>query len=208
MISTFEPNHNRNIAALWALRMVQNSFVVLDTETTGLNRDRADQVIEIAILSDQGEVLINQRVSPTVPIPKEASRIHGIFAHHVMGKPTWAQIRPKLLPHIHQKRVIIYNEQYDVGIIGNSDRAMDGDQPERFFAHSAVHCAMSHYAAFYGDWNNYHNSYRWQSLTNACKQCGIDTSDIQPHAALGDCMMTLRLVLYMASWAVAQGISE
>nr|MBF4253647.1 3'-5' exonuclease [Vibrio anguillarum] len=37
-------------------------------------------------------------------------------------------------------------------------------------------------------------SYRWQSLTNACKQQGVDVSDLSAHRALADCEMTRRLI--------------
>jgi DNA polymerase-3 subunit epsilon len=59
---------------------------------------------------------------------------------------------------------------------------------------------MQQYAIFYGDWNDWHQSYRWQRLTSACAQQGIDQSKISApaHSALGDCLRTLELLKVMA----------
>ena len=62
---------------------------------------------------------------------------------------------------------------------------------------------MAPYAKFYGEWNDYHGSYRWQRLTAACAQQGIDTSDTTAHRALSDCVMTLRLIEKMKSAEVS-----
>jgi hypothetical protein len=46
----------------------------LDTETTGLSGER-DRIVEIAIIGDDGSVLVDTLVNPRVPIPPEATAI-------------------------------------------------------------------------------------------------------------------------------------
>lgn len=52
-------------------------------------------------------------------------------------------------------------------------------------------------AEFHGDWNDYHQSYRWQKLTDAVRQMRV-TVDAKAHDALGDCLMTLAVIKKMA----------
>lgn len=47
-------------------------FVVLDTETTGL--ERKDQIIEIAVLDQHKNTLLNTRLKPTCNINPEAGK--------------------------------------------------------------------------------------------------------------------------------------
>ncbi len=63
-----------------------------------------------------------------------------------------------------------------------------------FFKFCVPHCAMLWYAEFFGAWNDQHENYKWQSLTNACAQQHVDVSDLTAHRALADCEMTRRLI--------------
>ncbi|ENV6063182.1 hypothetical protein ACFKAU_004617, partial [Vibrio parahaemolyticus] len=47
---------------------------------------------------------------------------------------------------------------------------------------------------FFGVWNEHHEDYKWQSLSNACAQQNVDVSDLTAHRALADCEMTRRLI--------------
>lgn len=49
---------------------------------------------------------------------------------------------------------------------------------------------------FYGDWNDYHQSYRWQKLAFAASHMGVEVDN--EHDALGDTLMTLGVVKAMA----------
>ena len=62
---------------------------------------------------------------------------------------------------------------------------------------------MNLYAEYYGSWNDYHGSYRWQRLSTALEQCGLELPK-DMHRALPDAEMTRRLLLHMA----AQPINE
>lgn len=69
-----------------------------DTETTGVNVG-SDRIVSISVLklnpdgsTDGKSTLIN----PTIPIPKEASAVHGITDEMVKDKPTFKQISKAL----------------------------------------------------------------------------------------------------------------
>src|SRR5688500_20273897 len=71
----------------------------LDLETTGLN-PRVDRIVELAIVrvTPDGEVLERaRRFNPGVPIPAEASAVHGITDADVAGEPSYSQTARSLL---------------------------------------------------------------------------------------------------------------
>ncbi len=82
-------------AITWAATVVADPRAVfLDTETTGLGPDA--EVIDVAVIDVLGRVLLDTLVHPRGHIPPDASRIHGIYAHHVAGAPSWGEVQPRL----------------------------------------------------------------------------------------------------------------
>ena len=165
---------------------------ILDTETTGLD-DKAE-IVEISIIDQLGNVVFDSLVKPQQPIPAEATAIHGITNDMVATAPSWADIHDELCRLISSKPLVIYNADYDMRLMAQT-AALYGLKPVT--ADAGVHCAMLAYAEFYGDWNDYKGSYRWQRLTNAAKQQGVVIDGVA-HRALADVKMTLGVVKAMA----------
>lgn len=163
----------------------QDNFLVLDTETTGLYDG---EICQIALLKSDGQVLLDTLVKPTRPIPPDATRIHGITDADVIDAPGWSLIAPALLEMIRGQDVIIYNAVYDRKMMHQAAEKCGMDKID-WKTHAGFHCAMEAFAELYGDWNDYHKSYRWQKLTAAAAYYGINS--LNAHSALGDCLMTL-----------------
>lgn len=159
-------------------------YVILDTETTGLD-DKAE-ICQIAIIDSSGNVLLDTLVKPTCPIPEDASAVHGITDDMVKDAPGWADVASRVAEIINVRTVVIYNAGYDYRMLHQSSKAagLDHWQDE-----SIWQCAMLAYAEHYGDWNNYRGNYRWQRLTDAAFQTKAEIKNA--HNALGDCLMTL-----------------
>ncbi|AFP85712.1 DNA polymerase III, epsilon subunit [secondary endosymbiont of Heteropsylla cubana] len=99
--------------------------VVMDTETTGMNKSgphyKDHRIIEIGAVE-----VINRRLSgqyfhvylqPDRLIEQEAFTIHGISDKFLADKPTFSDIADKFLDFIHGAELIIHNAPFDVGFI-------------------------------------------------------------------------------------------
>ena len=69
-----------------------------DLETTGTNIS-TDRIVEIAITKvypDGKEEVRCRKINPTIPIPREASVVHGIYDEDVKDEPTFGQVSKNL----------------------------------------------------------------------------------------------------------------
>jgi len=169
----------------------QGNYVVLDTETTGLERG---EIVQIAVIDASGAVLLDTLVKPVNPIPPDASRIHGLYAYHVADAPTWESISAQLVPLLSGRDVVIYNAVYDRKMMHQSAEAA-GLPKVDWKTLATFWCAMEAFAETYGDWNEYRGNYRWQKLVTAARYYRLPVVDA--HSALGDCQMTLQVIKAM-----------
>jgi DNA polymerase-3 subunit epsilon len=185
-------------AAQWARNTLAAAPLFLDTETTGLMAN--GEVVQISVIDTNGHPLIDTLVKPTHPIPPPAMRVHGITNEMVESAPRWVTVLEQLKPLLAERLVVIYNANYDLQIMVNSS-VFAGVRPVLWgVQRTTFTCAMENYARFYGDWNDYYQSYRWQKLTDACRQQRLAEPDAPAHSALGDCLRTLAVVKAMAAW--------
>ena len=92
-------------------------FVVFDTETTGLEADA--RVIELAAawVDVATETVVEMRrtlVNPLMPIPSEATRLHGITDEMVREKPTIAEILPRFLAFLRHGPAVAHYAIFDI----------------------------------------------------------------------------------------------
>lgn len=167
------------------------NFLVLDTETTGLDDG---EVVQIAIINNAKDVLLNTFVKPAQPIPVDATRIHGITDEMCKDAPTWIDLAPEIKKILEGQLLVVYNAVYDRKMMHKTQERHDLPKIE-WKEIADWHCAMEAYAEFYGEWNNYHGNYRWQRLSVAAQNCGIRVA--AAHSALGDCLMTLGVVKHL-----------
>lgn len=168
--------------------------VYLDTETTGLGSGA--EICSIAVIDDAGHVLLDTLVKPALPIPPDATEIHGITDADVAAAPGWETVWPQVCELVRNRLVIIYNADYDLRLINQS--GLMHAVHSNLLDWSNTECAMRLYADFHAEWDAYHGNNRWINLVNACRQMRVGTAGILPHSAAGDCELTRRLVHALA----------
>lgn len=206
---------DRDAAAQWARRVLDDpTSAVLDTETTGLH-DSA-RIVEIAVLGVGGEVLLDSLVNPGVPIPAEATGIHGITDDMVKTAPSFGDLLVPLTEVLHGRKIVVYNRAFDKRRLAielhrhYGARLVNLEKPQhgRRRVHPAAlawlaaqtwqDCAMDAYAEWCGDWVWDYDSrddeplyrqgdYRWQPLPGA------------GHRAADDCRAVIDVLTKMAT---------
>lgn len=178
-------------AAVWAQwALLQPNLRIVDTETTDLYDA---EVIEVAVIDGQGETLLHRRVRPVHRIAYDATEVHGLTADLLRDAPDFRVIYPDLRRVLDGGYVVIYNADFDTPIL---NRSADLWSLPAF--PMQPYCAMLAYAAYYGDWSDYHGNYKWQKLTAAAARFGISTREA--HGALADARMTLGVLQGMAGY--------
>lgn len=158
--------NDRELAAKWAAEVLADPrTAVLDTETTGLR----GYVVELSILAPDGQFLIDTLVNPRFVIEAGARAIHGIDRETVADAPTWADIYSEVEPILHERRIIVYNADFDSGVIARELHRLGLDVSVT----NGWECAMKMYAQWVGEWDDYHDHYRWHRL-NGGHRAGED----------------------------------
>jgi DNA polymerase-3 subunit epsilon len=169
----------------------ETNALILDTETTGL--DKSAEILQIGIVSLEGETLFNSLVKPARARRwDEAQRVHGITVSDVKDAPTIGQLAAELNELMHGRPVAIYNVKFDTRMLSQSIKAAKASSSYHWLYDQEWQCVMEAYAEYWGAWNSRYGSYRWQSLTDACRQQGVKVADA--HDALGDARLTAALI--------------
>jgi DNA polymerase-3 subunit epsilon len=167
-------------AHAWARAFLQAAdWVVLDTETTSLEEP---EIVEIALLSPSGEILLDTLVRPIGPIDGAARAVHDITDEDLASAPTWPAVYPRIVEALAGQRVLAYNAPFDAeAIVRTCGLHGLAAIATRWFD------LMEPYAAWCGEWSDTHGDYRYQRLPGA------------GHRALDDCHAALRLLQTMAA---------
>lgn len=97
-----------------------HTYVVLDTETTGLDR-KNDRIVEISLARYEDGVQTDHYatlVNPQIPIPPAASRVNHITDADVATAPAFTQIWPDVCRRMQDVLIIGHNVTFDLDMIG------------------------------------------------------------------------------------------
>jgi len=107
--------------------------VVLDTETTGMNKEGTiylgHRIIEIGCVE-----VINRRltgrhfhvyINPGQLVDPEAMAVHGITDEFLIDKPTFAQVADEFIEFIRGADLVIHNAPFDVGFMDQEFRFLN-----------------------------------------------------------------------------------
>ena len=100
------------------------------------------------------------------------------------------------------RKVIIYNSDFDVGMMHSSSTRhnLSSDKHAQIDALD-VDCAMALVAKFVGEWSSFHENFRWQSLQSAAAMFGHQ-GGARAHRALADCRAAAFVLKKLAAQAI------
>jgi len=107
--------------------------VVLDTETTGMNKDGliyvGHRIIEIGCVEVINRQLTGRHfhvyIQPDMPIDPEAMAVHGITDEFLYDKPRFADIADDFIDFIKGADLVIHNAPFDVGFMDQEFRFLN-----------------------------------------------------------------------------------
>lgn len=161
------------------------STVVIDTETTGLDPER-DELLQISIISHQGEKIFDSYFNPNADSWPAAEAVNHISPEMVQDAPSITEKIAEINEILYQADMIIgYNTYFDIRFLENSGVI--------FSEKVNVVDVMQEFAIIYGEWSDYFMSYKWQKLTTAANYYKYDWSTLPEgaHNSLADCYATL-----------------
>jgi DNA polymerase III epsilon subunit family exonuclease len=106
----------------------EHTFVVLDTETTGLDH-KTEKLLEIAAVKiENGEVVetFSALIKPSVPIRYSSFLIHNISEEMVADAPSIDEVLPQFLEFIGDLPYVAHNAIFDYSFINEASKALLG----------------------------------------------------------------------------------
>jgi len=95
--------------------------IVLDTETTGLDPDKGDHIVEIGAVELFNHlptgVTFQRYLNPDRTMPEDAFKVHGLSDAFLADKPRFAQVAADFLAFIGNAPLVIHNAAFDMRFV-------------------------------------------------------------------------------------------
>ncbi len=95
--------------------------IFFDTETTGLEADKGDRVIEVGCVEMVNRQLTGNHlhlyINPERASHEDALRVHGLTEAFLSDKPKFAEIVDQLLAFLAGAELVIHNAPFDIGFV-------------------------------------------------------------------------------------------
>jgi len=179
-------------------RLSELSFVVFDTETTGLAPSGGDKIVQIAgIRIVNGRILrgevFDTLVNPGCTIPAASTKVHGISDDMVISAPDIVNAGKSFHKYCDGGVLVAHNAPFDMAFL-KRDEAMIGHS----FDHPVL-CTVLLSAALYEHTGEH-------TLDALAERFGVTIPPELRHTALGDAMATAEVFLQMIGVMEAAGI--
>ena len=144
--------------------------IVIDTETTGLDTFE-DELLQVSIIDTDGNVVFDSYFKPIRHNEwYEAQNVNHISPEMVADAPTIYEKAAEINAIISQADLVIgYNVGFDLMMLANNGVISIKDIKS--------YDVMERFAEIYGEWSEWYQNYKWQSLARAAEYCGYDLAD-------------------------------
>lgn len=173
-------------------------FTIFDTETTGLEPQSGDRIVEIAAVRLKGEEKIAEfatLVNPHRQISEAAFNVNRITPLMLERAPDIETVMPKFLDFIQDSCLCSYNASFDLEFLNNELKLMGRKNLEKV----AVVDLLTMARRLIPGLERY-------SLSFVSEKLGIKF--IQEHRALSDVQLTLKLFTKLKDMLKAKGIVD
>jgi len=194
---SFDLFHQPGQQALGHLLLRQLTFVVFDTETTGLDPAGGDEIIQLGAVRIvngrlRDEEIVDQLVNPQRPVPPESVKIHGIQPEQLAMQPPIGEVLPRFHAFARDAVLVAHNAAFDMKMLQMKE-AVTGlcfDQPvlDTLLLSSIVHPHQEGH-----------------SLDTIAARLNVRI--VGRHTALGDALATAEVLLKLIPLLEAQGIT-
>lgn len=182
-----------------------DEFVVIDTETTGLNKSR-DKIVELAAVrfkNGKATEIFETLVNPGKAIPADVSAINHITDDMVADYPTIEQIMPAFDRFVGASAVVGHNLDFDLGFILAAGSRIDHIKRKYYCTYEQAKRMLkkprrkwdaelqTYMEDFDSDWDVENHK-----LGTLCTYYGIVVPD--QHRAAADAYVTGQLLLHLA----------
>jgi len=170
-------------------------LVVFDTETTGLNPNSGDRLIEIGCLE-----IVDRRpgrtfhayVNPERDVPEDSVAIHGLTEDFLEDMPLFRDVCDELADFLRDADAVAHNAPFDVSFLDNEFRYAGRQETVETLTRSVVDTLAIARRRWPGKKN---------SLDALCERLGISTAqrEREGHGALLDAELLARVYLEMTA---------
>lgn len=177
-------------------RLIDLSYTVFDTETTGLDPSAGDEILQIgAVRIVNGKLLrqegFEQLVDPGRDIPAASIPIHGIQPEMVRGKPTIDKVLPAFHAFAADTVLVAHNAAFDMRFLQLKEQqtGVRFDQPvlDTLLLSALVHPSQE--------------SHRLEAIAER-----FNVTVLGRHTAMGDAMVTAEVFLRLLPLLADKGI--
>jgi len=152
--------------------------LVLDTETTGLDHENGDRIVEVGIIELNNHVKTGKSfhyyINPERESDVKAEKIHGLSREFLSDKLKFRDIAEELVEFISDSKIIIHNAKFDIGFLNSELKRCDLEYLNNDNILDTLILARKKYPG------------QSVSLDTLCRRFGIDITNRKIHGALLD----------------------
>lgn len=152
--------------------------IVLDTETTGMNPDKGDRIIEIGCVALDNHIPTGETlqiyIQPERDVPADAVSVHGITNEFLKDKPTFIEVYSDFTDFIKDAKLVIHNAAFDMKFINHHLKSVGAPQINWDCVVDTLDMARRKFPGSPA------------SLDALCRRFGIDNTERTYHGALLD----------------------